>query len=114
MSPDPRAMSKALLGSSYRAEIAAEIGRRDGPFSAQAIFEETGIWYARVQQELKHLLAVGMLVEKESAGRAVLYERAASDYWELCSKLISEWSGSKASANKAGRTGAARTRARTK
>lgn len=105
-------MSKALLGSSYRAEIAAEIGRRDGPFSAQEIFEETGIWYARVQQELKHLLAAGMLVEKESIGRAVLYERAASDYWACCSKLIDEWSGPKASARKRGRAGAGRTRSR--
>ena len=55
-----------------------------------------------------------MLVDKESAGRAVLYERAAGDYWDLCSRLISEWSSSKASANKAGRTGAARARSRKK
>lgn len=103
-------MSKALLGSSYRAEIAAAIGRCDGPFSAQEIFEETKIWYARVQEELKHLLAAGMLLEKESTGRAVLYERAPSGYWSSCSTLIAEWSGSKASGTKGRRTGAGRTR----
>ena len=87
-------MSKALLGSLYRADIAAWIDQHDGPFSAQDLSDGAGIRYARVQQELKHLLGVGMLTLRENAGRMVLYEKSNSGYWPYCRALVDEWTTS--------------------
>lgn len=88
-----RSMSKALLGSQYRAEIAAAIGEADGPVSAQGLADETKIRYPRVQQELKHLLQAGVLVERPSEGRTVLYEKTDTAFWSYCSALAAEWDG---------------------
>lgn len=87
-----RALSKALLGSSYRAEIAAAIYRSDGaPVNAQGLADETGLRYPRVQQELKHLLAAGVLEPCDSESRTVDYKAVQCDYWRFCDLLLREW-----------------------
>ena len=88
-----RSMSKALLGSQYRAEIAAAIDEAKGPVSAQGLADETNIRYPRVQQELKHLLHAGVLTERPPEGRTVFYEKIDTAYWSYCTALTAEWNG---------------------
>ena len=87
-----RALSKSLLGNSYRLEVAAAIARLDGePFHAQGVSDDTGIRYARAQAELKHLLAAGMISEAASDTRRVEYKAEQSSFWRLCATLLDEW-----------------------
>lgn len=89
--PYEQRMAKALLGSQYRALIAAALHAAEEPVSAQEIADETGIRYPRVQQEMKHLLGAQLLRLVASPGRAVLYDKVDSGYWRMCAQLLEEW-----------------------
>jgi len=76
----------------YRLEVAAAIADAEGqPVHAQELADATGLRYPRVQSELKHLLALGMLRESECDGRAVEYKAVSSEYWNACRSLLTEW-----------------------
>jgi hypothetical protein len=80
------------LGASYRLEVAAAIAAYGGStFTTQGIADDTGIRYPRVQQELKHLLAAEMLVLSESPAPYVNYKAVADPYWEVCVRLLDDW-----------------------
>lgn len=86
-----RLLSKALFGNSVRLEIAAAIYAQQGsPFSTMSIHYETGIFYARVQEQVKALERVGMIRPVESNARSVEYKAEPSTFWELSHRLLQE------------------------
>lgn len=95
-----RAVSKALLGNRYRAEVAAAIHTwGDDRLNASAVADFTGIRYPRVQEELKRLEDAGYLQQvEEAAGQTVEYKAAPSVYWEMCGALFAELMGQEADA----------------
>jgi hypothetical protein len=88
-----RQLSKELLGNKYRLEIGVAIWQLEGaPFFAQALADDSGLRYPRVQEDLKRLAAAQMLQAQpaESGGSAVYYKATQSIYWELCAELHAE------------------------
>jgi hypothetical protein len=88
-----RSASKDLVGNKYRLEIAGVIHALAGAtFSAMAVSSETGIFYARVHEELQRLAQIGMIrsVEGGPSSGVVEYKATASVYWEFCSALRDE------------------------
>jgi DNA-binding transcriptional regulator GbsR (MarR family) len=87
-----RRLSGQLLGNKYRLEVVEALCRAgDDSVTATSIHEETGIKYARVQEELKRLKAYGVLRELDTPGaQTVEYKIEPTVYWELCKQLLDE------------------------
>ena len=91
-----RAASKALLGNQYRLEICAALTERQAEaVSATEMADLLEIKYARAHEELKRLLAAGLLREPGApvGGRTVDYKVVPSVYWEMCAALLAEIKG---------------------
>ena len=83
--------SKGLFGNAYRLEIAAAIyGRRDSTFSAKELSDATGIFYPRVQKQVKALEGLGMIEQVDSPEPGNRYRIRPSDYWRLCHLFLRE------------------------
>jgi Fic family protein len=79
-------LSANLFGNRYRIVVAAAISEL-GPgaaFSAKSIAESTGVFYARVQEDLKRLERAGLLGKQPTGGRTVEYVAAQTQYWAMC------------------------------
>lgn len=99
-----RAMSKALLGSQFRAEIAAFVGVGTAPFWARGVSQQLGIPENKVAAELARFADEGLLVALpgDAWDRRKLYEprRAGDGYWQAGYELIE-----RAAAEEAARVG---------
>jgi DNA-binding transcriptional ArsR family regulator len=87
-----RQRSKELLGNMYRLEVAEAIAHAAGDaVTTLSVHEETGIRYARVQEELRRLKGAGILKAQPSPpGQPVEYKAEPTSYWELCKRLLDE------------------------
>lgn len=88
-----RKRSSQMLGTAYRLEIASWINEHaPDTVSALSLAQDTEIFYARVQQELKRLVAAGLLVQRERR-QTVEYKPVSSVYWRFCAELRAELEG---------------------
>jgi hypothetical protein len=86
-----RSVSKALLGNRYRLEVGAAIAAADGEaVDAQSLSDETGVRYPRVQEQLKHLEAAGMVSRQVGATLRQEYKPEISVFWVFCTQLLAE------------------------
>lgn len=99
-----RALSKALLGAQFRAEIAAFIADGEPPFWARGMAQQLDIPENKVATELSRFAASNLLVAMpvEQWDRRKLYERtsANTEYWRLGRELVE-----RAAADEAARAG---------
>jgi hypothetical protein len=98
-----RERSKSLLGTQFRAEVAAFIATAEPPFWARAVARQLDIPETKVASELTRLSDAGLLAALPSAAwdRRKLYERRESELWDFGLELVNQ-----AAAHEAARTGA--------
>jgi DNA-binding transcriptional ArsR family regulator len=84
-----RAFSKALFGGAqYRVEIGAAIGQAPLVNTAE-LSEALGLARQSVNQELRILEGIGLLIRTErsgDSGRKVYLMKQNSDYWAFCAE----------------------------
>ena len=88
-----REASKALLGHSFRLEVAVAVARsRSGVVYARQLADQLVISDQRVRENLARFESVGLLeLASEASGRRPkTYRRRPSVYWRLCAELDRE------------------------
>jgi hypothetical protein len=88
-----RRLSRELLGSSYRLEVAAAIEGATGPIYARQLLSSVpGARDNQVAECLKHFETAGLLRRNETSGGRdpQTFDVLPSCYWKLCSTLRDE------------------------
>jgi hypothetical protein len=87
-----RQRSKALLGSQYRAEVAAFIGLREGPYWARHIAGSLRIPENKVSSELNRFFEQNLLEASEDATydrrRLLIRAPESSSYWQAAAGML--------------------------
>lgn len=87
---DVRRVSKRLLGSRYRLEVAAQID--DASVYARQLNDAIGVGENQIGQVLQHFEDAGLLERLPSPGgqKPQEFKPRPSVYWSMCSRLLRE------------------------
>jgi hypothetical protein len=87
-----RVASKELLGTQFRAEVAALIAVGEPPFWARRMHEQTGIPENKISQELARLAKNERvtLLQADPWDRRKLYEPGPSALWDVALELLDD------------------------
>ena len=90
-------LSADLFGNRHRIAVGSAISELDSSdsFSAKSLAESTGVFYARVQEDLKRLQKAGLLTTQSQGGRTVEYVAKRTSYWAMCKAIESEFRSGK-------------------
>jgi predicted transcriptional regulator len=91
--PEVRRISKLLLGSRYRLEVAAAIAGADpGVVHVREVAADLGLTDNLVRLEFQHFEEAGVLLrlERPQGQQRQYFERMPSAYWELVRVLAED------------------------
>lgn len=95
MPNDVGTRSHRLFGRQYRLALWAAIAARPAgePFTNGELARQVHLSTGEVSKELAVLAEVGLIVEGKRSGTKP-YERVESGFWDGCTALLQEWTGS--------------------
>jgi hypothetical protein len=89
---DVRRLSSQLFGNAYRLEVAAAIARSEGKVvNAKGIASEAALDYNRVQEQVRHFAAIGVLVpDFDPSSRYRDYRAVETVFWRFAERFLTE------------------------